>query len=213
MEPGPPPTAPTEAPTTQQKVPGPQSSSLTGQGPRTKASTTPARAHRGWRQPPRPQPSGHHILQGRHSRPPGAPDGTGDGVGPPPSHLPGTRPTTRQPSRTHPHIYPGLESVQMLLAQGDPPICPGRHPRLPRPPPQHPREMFTPFHWMLPAFVECYTRSVECYPLSIEYYPLSIECLPLLLNVTYSIEGVYALPQWINVTRRGYTPFLREHYT
>ena len=46
----------------------------------------------------------------------------------------------RQPSRTHHHIYPGPESVQMLIAQGDPPICPSRHPRQPGPPPQHPRE-------------------------------------------------------------------------
>ena len=61
-------------------------------------------------------------------------------MGSPPPHLPGTRPTTRRPSSNHPHIYPGPESVQMLLAQGDHPICPSRHPRPPRPPPQHARE-------------------------------------------------------------------------
>ena len=32
MEPRPPPSAPTQAPSTRQKIPGPQSSSLTGQG-------------------------------------------------------------------------------------------------------------------------------------------------------------------------------------
>ena len=131
---------PTQAPTTRQKVPGPQTPSLMGQGPRALASTAPARPHQGHRQPPRPQPPGHHILQGRHSRPPGAPDGTGGGVGSPPPHLPRTRPTTRRPPGNHPHIYPGPESVQMLLAQGDPPVRPSRHPRPPRPPPQHPRE-------------------------------------------------------------------------
>ena len=44
------------------------------------------------------------------------------------------------PSRNHRDIYPGPESVQMLLAQGDPPVRPNRHPRPPRPPPQRPRE-------------------------------------------------------------------------
>ena len=140
MEPRPPPGAPTQAPTNRQKVPEPQSPSLTGQGPRPQSSTAPARPHRGHRQPPRPQLPGRHILQGRHNRPPGAPDGTGAGVGSPPPHLPGTRPTTRRPPRNHPHIYPGPESVQMLLAQGDPPTRLNRHPRPPRPPPQRPRE-------------------------------------------------------------------------
>ena len=140
MEPRPPPAAPTQTPTNRQKVPNPQSPSLTGQGPRAQASTAPARPHRGPRQPPRPQPPGRHILQGRHNRPPRAPDGTGAGVGPPPPHLPGTRPTARRPPGNHPHVYPGPESVQMLLAQGDPPIRPNRHPRPPRPPPQRPRE-------------------------------------------------------------------------
>ena len=140
VEPRPPPAAPTQAPTNRQKVPEPQSPSLTGQGPRAQASTAPARLHRGHRQPPQPQPPGPHILQGRHNRPPGAPDGTGAGVRSPPPHLPGRRPTTRRPPRNHPHIYPGPESVQMLLAQGDPPIRPNRHPRPPRPPPQRPRE-------------------------------------------------------------------------
>ena len=41
---------------------------------------------------------------------------------------------------TTPIYTPGPESVQMLLAQGDPPVRPNRHPRPPRPPPQHPRE-------------------------------------------------------------------------
>ena len=120
MEPRPPPAAPTQTPTNRQKVPNPQSPSLTGQGPRAQASTAPARPHRGHRQPPRPQPPGRHILQGRHNRPPRAPDGTGAGVGPPPPHLPGTRPTARRPPGNHPHVYPGPESVQMLLAQGTP---------------------------------------------------------------------------------------------
>ena len=39
---------------------------------------------------------------------------------------------------------PGPESVQMLLAQGDPPICPSLHPRPPRPPPEHPRKTKRP---------------------------------------------------------------------
>ena len=124
VEPRPPPAAPTQTPTNRQKVPSPQSPSLTGQGPRAQASTAPARPHRGHRQPPRPQPPGRHILQGRHNRPPRAPDGTGAGVGPPPPHLPGTRPTTRRPPGNHPHVYPGPESVQMLLAQGGPPYTP-----------------------------------------------------------------------------------------
>ena len=140
VEPRPPPAAPTQTPTNRQKGPEPQSPSLTGQGPRAQASTAPARPHRGHRQPPRPQPPSRHIIQGRHNRPPRAPDGTGAGVGSPPPHLPGTRPTARRPPRNHPHIYPGPESVQMLLAQGDPPIRPNRHPRPPRPPPQRPRE-------------------------------------------------------------------------
>ena len=138
VEPRSSPAAPTQTPTNRQKVPEPQCPSLTGQGPRAQASTAPARPHRGHRQPPRPQPPGRHILQGRQNRPPRAPDGTGAGVGSQPSHLPGTRPTARRPPRIHPHIYPGPESVQMLLAQGDPPIRPNRRP--PRPPPQRPRE-------------------------------------------------------------------------
>ena len=77
MEPRPPPAAPTQAPTNRQKVPRPQSPSLTGQGPRAQASTAPACPHRGHRRPPRPQPPGRHILQGRHNRPPGTPDGPG----------------------------------------------------------------------------------------------------------------------------------------
>ena len=129
-----------KCPPNQQKVPDPQSPSVTGQGPRAQASTAPARPHRGHLQPPRPQPPGRHILQGRHNRPPGAPDRTGAGVGSPPPRLPGTRPTTPRTPRNHPHIYPGPESVQMLLAHGDPPIRPNRHPRPPRPPPQRPRE-------------------------------------------------------------------------
>ena len=44
MEPGPPATAPTQAPTTRQKVPWPQSPPLTGQGPRAQASTAPTEA-------------------------------------------------------------------------------------------------------------------------------------------------------------------------
>ena len=43
MEPRSPPAAPTQAPTTRQKVPGPQSPSLTGLGLRAQASTAPAR--------------------------------------------------------------------------------------------------------------------------------------------------------------------------
>ena len=140
VEPRPPPPAPTQAPTNRQKVSEPSSPSLTGQGLRAQASTAPARPHRGHRRPPRPQPPGRHILEGRHNRPPGAPDGTGARVGSPPPRLPGTRPT-RRPPRNHPHIYPGPESEQMLLAQGDPPIRPNRHPRPPRPPPQRPREV------------------------------------------------------------------------
>ena len=140
MKPGPPPTAPTQAPTTRQTVPGPQSPSLTGQGPRARASKALARPHSGHRHPPRPQPPGRHILQGRHNPPLLALDGTGTGLGSPPPRLPGTRPTTRRPPRNHPHVYPGPESVQMLLAQGDPPVRLNRHPRPPRPPPQHPRE-------------------------------------------------------------------------
>ena len=96
--------------------------------------------------PPRP-PSTSSTSTSRPShtarapQPPSrAPDGTGAGVGSPPPHLHGTRPTTRRPPRNHPHIYPGPESVQMLLAQGDPPIRPNRHPRQPLPPPQRPRE-------------------------------------------------------------------------
>ena len=64
----------------------------------------------------------------------------GPGVGSPPPHLPGTRPTTRRTPRNHPHIYPGPKSVQMLLAQGDPPVRPNRHQRPPGPPPQRPRK-------------------------------------------------------------------------
>ena len=44
------------------------------------------------------------------------------------------------PPENHHHIYPGPESIQMLLTQGDPPICPSWHPRPPRAPPQHPWE-------------------------------------------------------------------------
>ena len=131
---------PTQAPTNRHNVPGPQSPSMTWQGPRAQASTAPARPHRGHRHPPRPQPPGHHILQGRHSRPPGAANCTGGRVGSPPPHLPGAGPTTRRPSRHRLHIYPGPESVQMLLAKGGPRIRPSRHPRPPRPPPQHPRK-------------------------------------------------------------------------
>ena len=45
VEPRPPPTAPTQAPTNRQKVPEPQSASLTGQGLRAQASKAPARPH------------------------------------------------------------------------------------------------------------------------------------------------------------------------
>ena len=120
MESRPPPAAPGQAPTTWQKVPGPQSPSLTGQGPRAQASTAPARPHRGHRQPPQPQPTGRHILQGCDNRPPGAADGTGPGVGSPLPRLPGTRPTTQRPPETTPPYTPDQKAYKCYWHKGTP---------------------------------------------------------------------------------------------
>ena len=102
-----PPTMPTETPPARQEVLQPQSSSLSGQGPGTKAPTSSARSNGGHPQPPQRQPPSHHILQGRDSRPPRAPDRTRGELGPAPSHFSGARPSTRRPSGARTNMYPG----------------------------------------------------------------------------------------------------------
>ena len=140
MEPKPPPAAPTQAPTNRQKVPEPQSPSLTGQGPRNK--------------PPQPRPAPTEatvsLLDLTHPAVTYSMDATTAlqelPMAPGPGWVPHLLAFQEQdlqrddPPEATPIYTPDRESVQMLLAQGDPPIRPNRHPHPPPPPPQRPRE-------------------------------------------------------------------------